>query len=73
MEQVVATLERLGFTVEVLGEGRTDAVVDGVHVAFGIEEPICKVVTQKARVPHPTDRWDYDDLTLGCAETFRRF
>jgi hypothetical protein len=30
-------------------------------VSFGIEETIRKVVTQKPRVPNPTDRWDYDE------------
>jgi len=60
--QVLAVLERQGYTVEVSESGRTAALINGEHVAFGIEEPIHKVVTQKARVPNPTDRWDYDEI-----------
>lgn len=60
MGQIVAVLERQGFNVEV-SEGRTVAVVNGERVGFGIEEPVRKVVTRKARVPNPTDRWDYDE------------
>lgn len=61
MSQVLGVLERQGFSVEV-SEGHTVAVINGKRVAFGIEEPIRRVVTQKARVPNPTDRWDYDEL-----------
>lgn len=61
MSQVLAVLERQGFSVEV-SEGHTVAVINGGRVCFGIEEPIRRVVTQKARVPNPTDRWDYDEL-----------
>lgn len=62
MAQVVAILERQGFSVEVSEQGRTTTLIDGEHVSFGIEEPIRKVVTQKPRVPNPTDRWDYDEI-----------
>ena len=61
MSQVLAVLERQGFSVEV-SDGRTAAVINGEHVCFGIEEPVRRVVTQKARVPNPTDRWDYDEV-----------
>ncbi len=62
MEQVLSVLERQGYRVEVSEQGRTAAVISGKHVSFGIEEPIRKVVTQKPRVPNPTDRWDYDEI-----------
>jgi hypothetical protein len=62
MAQVVAVLERQGLSVEVSEQGRTTALINGEHVSFGIEEPIRKVVTQKPRVPNPTDRWDYDEI-----------
>src|SRR5438445_4516523 len=62
MAQVVAILERQGFSVEVSEQGRTAALINGEHVSFGIEEPIRRVVTQQTRVPNPTDRWDYDEV-----------
>jgi hypothetical protein len=62
MTQVVAVLERQGYGVAVSEQGCTAAIINGEHVSFGIEEPIRKVVTQKPRVPHPTDRWDYDQI-----------
>jgi hypothetical protein len=37
-------------------------LIKGEHVSFGIEEPIRRVVTQKPRVPNPTDRCDYDEV-----------
>lgn len=40
----------------------TAADIEGRRIAFGIEEPIRKVVTQKPRVPNPTDKWDYDKI-----------
>jgi hypothetical protein len=39
-----------------------DALIKGEHVSFGIEDPIRRVVTQKPRLPNPTDRWDYDEV-----------
>jgi len=62
MAQVVAVLERQGFSVEVSEQGRTAVLIKGENVSFGIEEPIRRVVTQKPRVPNPTDRWDYDEV-----------
>jgi hypothetical protein len=62
MAQVLIVLERQGHSVEVSEQGRTAAIINGEHVSFGIEEPIRKVVTQKPRVPNPTDRWDYDQI-----------
>ena len=62
MAQVVAVLERQGFGVDVSEQGRTAALINGEYVSFGIEEPIRRVVTQKPRVPNPTDRWDYDEV-----------
>lgn len=62
MGQVVAVLERQGFGVNVSEQGRTAAWINGEYVSFGIEEPIRRVVTQKPRVPNPTDRWDYDEV-----------
>lgn len=60
MNQVLAVLERHGFSVEI-SEGHTVAVINGQRVSFRIEEPIRRVATQKARVPNPTDRWDYEE------------
>jgi hypothetical protein len=62
MAQVVAVLELQGFGVEVSEQGHTVASINGEHVSFGVEEPIRSVVTQKPRVPNPTDRWDYDEV-----------
>jgi hypothetical protein len=62
MAQVLAVIERQGFSVEVSEQGHTVALISGEHVAFGIEEPIRRVVAQKPRVPNPTDRWDYDEV-----------
>lgn len=62
MSTVVSVLERQGFSVEVSEQGRTLALINGEHLSFGIEEPIRRVVTQKPRVPNPTDRWDYDEV-----------
>jgi len=61
MAQVLAVLERQGCTVEVSEQLRAAALINGERVSFGIEEPIRKVMTQKPRVPNPTDRWDYDE------------
>jgi hypothetical protein len=61
MAQVVAVLERQGYSVTVSDTSRTAAVINNERVFFGIEEPIRKVVVQKPRVPNPTDRWDYDE------------
>lgn len=60
MAQIIAVLERQGFQVQVSEQGRTIALINGERIAFAIEEPIRKVVTEKPRVPNPTDRWDYD-------------
>jgi hypothetical protein len=62
MAQLVAVLKRQGYTVEVSEQGRTAALIGGERIFFGIEEPVRKVVTQKPRVPNPTDRWDYDKI-----------
>jgi hypothetical protein len=62
MAQVVAVLERQGFSVEVSEQGRTTTLIYGERVHFGIEEPVRRVVTQKPRVPNPTDRWDYEQV-----------
>jgi hypothetical protein len=64
MAQVVSILERQGFNVQVSEQGHTVVLIKGEHVSFGIEEPIRKVVTQKPRVPNPTDRWDYDEVLI---------
>lgn len=61
MSHLLGVLARHSFSVEV-SDGRTAAVINGEHVCFGIEEPVRRVVTQKARVPNPTDRWDYDEV-----------
>ena len=62
MTQILAVLERQSHSVEVSEQGRTSVLINGEHVSFGIEEPVRKVVTQKPRVPNPTDRWDYDQI-----------
>lgn len=62
MTQVLVVLERRGFCVEVSEQSKTAAVINGEHVSFGIEELIQRVVTQKPRVPNPTDSWDYDKV-----------
>ena len=62
MTQILAVLERQSDSVEVSEKGRTSVLINGQHVSFGIEEPVRKVVTQKPRVPNPTDRWDYDQI-----------
>lgn len=61
MASILIVLERQGYAAEVSQDGRTVALINGERVGFGIEEPIRRVVTQKARVPDPTDRWDYDE------------
>lgn len=61
MAQVVAVLERQGYSVAVSDTARTLAVINNERVFFGLEEPIRKVVVQKPRVANPTDRWDYDE------------
>jgi hypothetical protein len=61
MNQILVVLERQGFSVEV-SESHTVAAINGERIRFGIEEPIRKAVTQKARIPNPTDRWDYDEV-----------
>ena len=60
--QILAVLERQSHSVEVSEQGRTSVLINGEHVFFGIEESVRKVVTQKPRVPNPTDRWDYDQI-----------
>jgi hypothetical protein len=62
MSQVLSVLERHNLNVKVSDEGRSIALIQGQSISFGIEEPIRKVVTQKPRVPNPTDRWDYDEI-----------
>lgn len=62
MALLLAVLERQGACVEISEQGTTVAVINGERVSFGIEEPVRKVVTQKPRVPNPTDRWDYDEV-----------
>ena len=44
MSQVIAVLERQGFSVEVSEEGRTTTLINGEHVSFGIEYPIRRIV-----------------------------
>ena len=61
MSQVLSVLEGQNFSVEISEQGST-ALIHGKRISFGIEEPIRKVVTQKPRVPNPTDRWDYDQV-----------
>jgi hypothetical protein len=60
MSQALSVLEMQNFKVEISERGDTTALIQGERISFGIEEPIRKVVTQKPRVPNPTDRWDYD-------------
>ena len=60
MSRVLAILEKQNLGVEISEQGSTVALIEGQKISFGIEEPIRKVVTQKPRVPNPTDRWDYD-------------
>jgi hypothetical protein len=62
MTQVIAVLEQRGANVEVSEQGRTAALITGEQVPFSIEESTRRVVTQKARIPNPTDRWDYDEV-----------
>jgi hypothetical protein len=62
MAQVLAVLERQGVSVEISEQGGMTALINGEHVSFGIEEPVRRVVTQKPRVPNPTDQWDYDKI-----------
>jgi hypothetical protein len=62
MAQVLAVLEGKGFSIEGSETGCSAALINGQHVSFGIEEPVRRVVTQKPRVPNPTDRWDYDEV-----------
>ena len=61
MAQVIAVLERQSCAVSVSDEEHTLASIHGEQVRFAIEEPVCKVVTSKPRVPNPTDRWDYEE------------
>jgi hypothetical protein len=58
--QLLAVVERQGFTVEVTEKGRTVANMNGQRVLFGIEEVVLQIVTRKPRVPEPKNRWDYD-------------
>jgi len=60
MSQVLSVLEMQDFSVEISEQGHTAALIQGQRISFSIEEPIRKVVTQKPRVPNPTDRWDYE-------------
>jgi len=60
MSQVLSVLERQNLRVEISEQHSTVALIEGQHISFGIEESIRKVITQKPRVPNPTDRWDYD-------------
>jgi hypothetical protein len=60
MSRVLSVLEKQNLSVEISEQGSTVALIEGQRISFGIEEPIKKVVTQKPRVPNPTDRWDYD-------------
>jgi len=62
MSQVLCVLEKQNLSVEISEHGNTTALIQGQRISFGIEEPIRKVVTQKPRVPNPTDRWDYDEV-----------
>lgn len=61
MASVLAVLENQGFNVESGETGGAAVTIHGQRIAFGIEEPVHRVVTKKARVPNPTDRWDYDE------------
>jgi hypothetical protein len=60
MSQVLSVLERQKLSVEISEQHSTIVLIEGQRISFGIEEPITKVITQKPRVPNPTDRWDYD-------------
>ena len=60
MSEVLSVLEKQNFGVELSTEGETVACINGQRVAFGVEEVIRSVITQKPRVPNPTSRWDYD-------------
>ena len=60
MARIVVVLERQGHSVRISDEGDTLAIINSQQVPFLLEEPVQKVVTEKARVPNPTDRWDYD-------------
>jgi len=60
MSQVLSVLGRQQICVEISEQRSTVALIEGQRISFGIEEPIRKVITQKPRVPNPTDRWDYD-------------
>lgn len=62
MSRVLSVLEKQDLSVEISEQGSTVAHIEGQQITFGIEEPIRKVVTQKPRVPNPTDRWDYDEI-----------
>jgi len=62
MTQVLTILERLGYSVQISEQRQTTVLIDGQRVSFGLEEPIRRVVTQKPRVPNPTDRWDYNRI-----------
>jgi hypothetical protein len=62
MSRVLTVLERQGAGVKISEQGHTTALINDEQVSFGIEEPIRRVVTQKPRVPNPTDRWDYDKV-----------
>ncbi len=60
MSEVLSVLEKQNFSVEASDKGGTVACINGQRVAFGVEEVIRSVVTQKPRVPNPTSRWDYE-------------
>jgi hypothetical protein len=62
LAKVLAVLDGQAIKVEVLEQGGTVASIEGCKIAFGVEEPVRKVVTQKPRVPNPTDKWDYDRI-----------
>src|ERR1700690_4243863 len=62
MAQVIAVVERQGLSMEISEEARTVVLINGEHVAFGIEEPIRREGKKKPRVPNPTNRWDYDEV-----------
>lgn len=62
MAQILTVLEQRGIKIEVLEQDVTAAFVDGQKICFGIAEPIRRVVTQNARVPNPSDKWDYDQV-----------
>lgn len=62
LAKILAVLDGQAIKVEVLEQGGTVACIEGRKIAFGIEEPIRKLVTQKPRVPNPTDKWDYDRI-----------